>query len=338
MNNTMDNLKELQLNFFQKIKETLPPNASLVNEVADILNINSDSAYRRIRGEKSLDLDEIFNLSNKFNLSIDELFNTKTQGDSLLCRVIDANEISFEEYLKHLHDNLSKIHILNNPSIIYFAKDIPIFHHFLFPSLAAFKIFFWSKTLIQLPEFKDHKFKLDEIDKSTLEMGKRVLNLYQKIPSVEIWNEETINSAMRQIEYYFTVGVIQNRADAIKLCDDFNSLLDHLNNQAEQGCKFLPGIQPCFTDNFKLYQNEVILGDNSICVTSESLKTVFLTFNVLSMMVSSEKDFCEKIENYLNTMMKKSTLISRDSEKERTRFFNIMHQKVNTTKDRIMHT
>ena len=40
---------------FHRIKELLPPHASLVDTVAEILHISSDSAYRRIRGETPVD-------------------------------------------------------------------------------------------------------------------------------------------------------------------------------------------------------------------------------------------------------------------------------------------
>lgn len=331
----MANNQELQEQFFQKIREAIPAAYSLVNEVAEALNVSTDSAYRRIRGEKSLVIDEIFILSKKFNVSMDEIFAMKSKGDSFLCRMIEAKDITFEEYLKNLYDNLTQFQLLKNPEIIYFAKDIPIFQHFHFPSLAIFKIFFWSKTVMQVPELKDKKYDHEFIDQNTLEMGKKVLQLYSRIPSAEIWNEETINSCLRQLEYYVTSGIMEHKEVALNICNDFNSLIDHIGRQAEQGGKFFPGTELLIPDNYKLYHNEVILGDNSICVTSDSMKIAFITTGVLNLMVSTERRFCEKIEDYLKTMMKKSSLISKDSEKERTRFINLLHQKVNTTKERI---
>jgi len=333
----MNKPQELQSNLFQKIKDVIPPSSSLVNEVADALNITIDSAYRRIRGEKSLDLDEIFILSTKFNFSIDEIFGNETKGDYFLCKIIEAKDIGFEHYLKNLHDSLIQIQSLTNPEILYFAKDIPIFHHFHFDTLAAFKIFFWSKTVMQLPELKEEKFNFDQVDQNTLDMGRKVLSLYSRIPSAEIWNVETINSAVQQIEYYLTAGIIENKEVALKLCDDLDKLIDHIAEQAEEGCKFLQGRDPFYPGNYKLYNNEVILGDNSICVTSDHLKMTFMTVNVVNLMVSTEKIFCDKVEQYLRTMMKKSSLISKDSEKERTRFFNLIHQKVNGTRERIRY-
>ena len=54
-------------------------------------------------------------------------------------------------------------------------------------------------------------------------------------------------------------------------------------------------------------------------------------------MVSNDSSFCNEVENYFKNTMKKSGLISKDSEKERNRFFNLMHQKVMNTKERIKY-
>ena len=41
----MDNTGQLQLKLFQKIREVFPPDKSLVDEISDLLNITTDSAY-----------------------------------------------------------------------------------------------------------------------------------------------------------------------------------------------------------------------------------------------------------------------------------------------------
>jgi hypothetical protein len=334
----MANSDDLQLQLFQRIKNILPQGHSMADEIADVLNITLDSAYRRIRGEKPLVLDEIFNLCKKYNISIDDIFNIKTKGESFLCKIIDFNSITFEEYLKTLYTNLVYIQSLRNSEITYFAKDIPIFHHFHFQELAAFKLFFWFKSVKQLPEFIDKKFDFNQISDSILEIGKNNLALYSKIPSNEIWNEETVNSAIRQIEYYYTGGIISKKDDALLLLHKFNELFHHLEDQAERGSKFLIGTEPLFPNNYKFYCNEVILGDNSLYIKSDSRNITYASFNVLSLMVSDEELFCSKVETYLKNMMKKSILISEVSEKERKRFFNLISDKIRSAEERIKNS
>ena len=67
----MDVLNDIQVTLFQQIKNKIPPNVPLVHEVAELLEISYDSAYRRIRCETSLTFNEIRMLSEHYGISID---------------------------------------------------------------------------------------------------------------------------------------------------------------------------------------------------------------------------------------------------------------------------
>ena len=69
---------ESQELLFNQIRQNLPPNISLVDEIADLLDISNDSAYRRIRGEKMLSINELQKLSKHFGISLDLLFSLES--------------------------------------------------------------------------------------------------------------------------------------------------------------------------------------------------------------------------------------------------------------------
>ena len=79
------NSSDTQVMLFTHIRSKLPGHLSLVDEVAEILNISNDSAYRRIRGEKPLGLDEIQVLCNKYQVSLDQLLHIKSKA-VIFCR------------------------------------------------------------------------------------------------------------------------------------------------------------------------------------------------------------------------------------------------------------
>ena len=51
------NIAELQIQLFQTIKNKISSSAAFVDEVANELGISTDSAYRRIRGEKPVSIE-----------------------------------------------------------------------------------------------------------------------------------------------------------------------------------------------------------------------------------------------------------------------------------------
>ena len=60
------NPEEIQPLLFQAIKSKLPADASVVDEIAGLLGISTDSVYRRMKGEKQITLDEINNADAAF--------------------------------------------------------------------------------------------------------------------------------------------------------------------------------------------------------------------------------------------------------------------------------
>ena len=87
--------------------------------------------------------------------------------------------------------------------------------------------------------------------------------------------------------------------------------------------------------NYKLYCNEVLLGDNTILILKDGRSKTFLTYNVINLLVTENSMLCNQVETSLRNLTKKSTLISSTSEKERHRFFNTLFQKIDDLKARI---
>ena len=193
---------QTQQALFQQIKNSLPNHLSLVNEVAEALSVSNDSAYRRIRGETSLTLDEFKLLCTHFKVTPD-ITGVSNDFVNFYYQPIESSEKGFESYLMSLLGSLKKLDGFEQKKIISAAKDIPIFHFFQFPEFSAFKMYFWMKSILGVPEFDNKKFRPSLVSKHFIDLGKQMSEFYIKIPSIEIWTEETINTAVKQIEYYW---------------------------------------------------------------------------------------------------------------------------------------
>ena len=302
---------EIQKTLFQKIKEKMPQNVSFVHEVAELLEISYDSAYRRIRGEKELSFMELSRISQHFGISIDTLFNIQSDNIVFKAHSLEPGKFTIKEWLELILADIKNINLSREKEIIYAAKDPPIFHYFQFPEVAAFKVFFWEKTLFQFPEYDNKKLRLDDFDKDILNIGQQIISTSAKIPTIEIWNEDTFNITLRQIEYYYIAGYFEKKDDIKNLIDKVQKWVRHIQKQAELGFKFLAWKEPEGIENtFKLYENEVVLNDNTIHVTLDDITAVYLTFNVLCLLITRDPEFCQKIEFYLRGLIKQSNLIS----------------------------
>lgn len=318
---------------FQRIKELLQPQISLVDIVAEILHVSSDSAYRRIRGETPVVLDEARELCHHFNLSLDQILNVKSDSTLFQSIRVNTSDYKYETYLKDLVKQLQYTGQFMYKEIIYRSKDMPIFHNFYYTPLIAFRYFFWMKTVIHHPDFLEKDFELNCLSPEIENLSRELVAEYNKIPSTEIWNTECINAVITQIEFYKDSGHFVSAGDIKIIYDALEGTLIHLKNEVEYGCKFLPQENPeTKKNNFKFFYNRAELGDNTIMIITDHVKTVFLNYDRLNYIMTKDESFCNPCYEDLQNIMKRATIISQTSERQREVFFNIMLNKISDRK------
>src|SRR5262245_48955245 len=105
--------ENVQEDFFRLLKQKLPPHLSMADEVATLLNISQDSAYRRIRCEKPLTIDEIQVLAIHYGISLDSFMNIKTDKFIFSGSLLDKEKFRLENYLQEMINTLSRINNAN---------------------------------------------------------------------------------------------------------------------------------------------------------------------------------------------------------------------------------
>jgi hypothetical protein len=315
--------------FFQHIKSNLAAHLSLVDEIADLLNISNDSAYRRIRGEKPLSLDEMSKLCVHYKISLDQLLHLNNDSFLFSGPLASRDNFGFEMYLEHLLNQLNYFNSFENRELYFMSKDIFIFHTFGFHELTVFKIFFWMKTILNYPFKGSDLFVLDTLRESVHKIASKISEAYNKLPSQEMWNIETIHTTIRQIDYYRQGKVFSSDQDAIAIYKSILSMLDHLEMQAEAGCKFPVNGKPASTSaSYKIYVNEFFLGDNFALAHLNNIKVAYINHTFFNVFMTRDPIYTEYAYQHIHNILRKSTLISAVGEKERRRFFNAMREKV----------
>jgi hypothetical protein len=323
------NPAETQIAFLAQIKSRLPLHLSLVDAVAEQLNLSNDSAYRRIRGEKHLTFDEIQILAANYKISLDSFLHL--QNDALIFwgKNIVREQFDFENYLQGIVRQLEYFMPAKEKMMYYLNKDIPIFHHFMFPELAAFKCYFWSRYDLDYPRFNKEQFLIEDFIDIFNNTGKRISELYLQIPSVEIWNLDCINTTIRQIDYYKESRIFKSQQDIETVYDCLEKLVNHIEMQVQYGHKFSPG-KPGHENKIKysVYINDFILGDNTIMVELDGEKMVFLNHNVINYIMTNNKEFINYTFDTLKILLRKSMLISEISERDRQLFFHNLRERI----------
>jgi hypothetical protein len=325
----MPNAAPLQLQLFNAIKAKLPPHLSLADEVAAVLEISTDSAYRRIRGEKPLLLEEVARLCTKYALSLDGLLHLQSDGFLFRGEFFQPEQFQFDKYLASYAQQLKHMASFETRKIFFLCKDIPVHHQFHFRELAAFKHYFWMRTIMNAPGFQQKKFAIRDYPDELWAIGNTALQYYNQIDSVELWSMETLNSTLHQIEYYDAMSLFAHEEDVRLVYQTLERFILHMEKQADAGYKFAyddAGKKPL--SSFQLYYNEVIVGDNSATAVLNHTKLVYLPHSIFNFMATTDVRFCDNNYNHIQNLMKKSTLISNVSERERARFFHYLRTRI----------
>lgn len=66
-----------QESFLKAIRSKVSKSASLIDEVASVLEISYDASHRRISEKSKFSIDETIKLADHFNISLDNLFSKK---------------------------------------------------------------------------------------------------------------------------------------------------------------------------------------------------------------------------------------------------------------------
>jgi hypothetical protein len=318
---------DLQQEFFSKLKNYVPPHLSLVDEMVDLLQLSYDSVYRRIRGEKPISLDELKLICDHFKVSLDTLLQLKS--NAVLFFRDEGGEIKtdFTAYLKGILQQMKYFNSFSSRTMYYLCKDAPIFHFYLFPEMAAFKTFFWLRSVINDPIYANEKFDLEKhAFHDCYLIGQEIIKEYNSISSVEMWNYESFNSTINQIEFYRDAGLFRSQQDMEAVAGSLIRIFDYLENVAMAGLK--PATGRMERQEIRFYINEVILGSNTILLNLNDQRMSILTYSVLKYLISRDHQLCEDTFTTFNNLKNRSILISQAGEKERSRYFNSLREKV----------
>jgi hypothetical protein len=262
--------------------------------------------------------------------------NIQTENIIFQGQFLDKKTFRFEAYMTDIMKNMMYMNSFKKKEFYYMCKDLPFFYHYHFKEIAAFKWFLWLKTYFQFPEFAKKKFRFSDYPDELFAIDQKVLALYNQIPSVEIWNLESMSIFFRQIEFYRDGQVFESDEDAYILYETIEKLWDHLEKQAALGYKFNyndPEQKPI--SEYKMYFNEVLLGDNSMQVILDDVKMSYILHSTINYMLTRDVTFNENLYNHIHNQMGRSTLISEVSEKERARFFKVIRDRISRRKENL---
>jgi hypothetical protein len=318
---------EIQISFLKACKGK-SRHTHFAQGLADLLHINVDAAYRRIRGTTALTLEEIVILSRHFHVSFDSVMSFQSKLVPFQFNAMFKDKFQIIEYLTGIASALKAMASVKQGQISITAMDLPYFRQFGFKSLSRFKLFFWQKSVLNLETYRHKKFNMEEIVEEYEDITDLINFYYHGVQSYEIWAPETLDSTIKQIQYYLDSGLFDSKDDFVKICDDLDALLNKLEREAETGKKSILNEHGSLHSTFEMYQSDIYISNNCVQAKINQETYTYITFNSFNHLMTYSEEFSEECRKWIDQMRSKSILLSEVSEKYRYQFFVGQRKKI----------
>jgi hypothetical protein len=314
---------DIQNKLFEQIKAKLSPDIPLGKALMEDLDLSRDSAYRRARGETALTPEEIRLLCTKYEISFDKIIGVSGQSVTFQFNPIQRSEFTFNRYLQGINDGFSRMAAQRWQKLYVSNLDLIVFQLLNIPSLMRFKLFYFAKVYLQIPQLDKEKYHKNWKGDISDALMQDTLQKYIRIPSVEVIGFEAGKGLVREIVTFYEMGHIESKEDAIFLLEEVERLMEHNRNQAEIGKKFILG-QPVVVDedNFKFYLHDTYLQDNTFIAETNAYRMLYVTHNMMNYLFTLDPDYVHKSYHVFQSMLKNCKQISETNPGHRNAYFS----------------
>ncbi len=319
----MKTAQEIQHAFFERILNT----GATAHDLASILHLGLGAVYKRLKGETLLNIQEIALLAEQYELGLDGIFQPQQGRVTFEFPAMRQPVVQLEQYLSGLNDLVQWACQLPGAQLHYSTEEIPIFHYLHFPELCAFKLYMWNRTTWELPEWEDQPFRPEVFagNRRLEHLRQAIIEGYNRLPSTEIWPTSILKNTLNAIDYCADSGAFTQPDLGPLLRQQIRQLVQHQKEMTKAGLKFSP-VVPASPEAapFTLYHNEIAHTNITVLLEWAGGRMAFTTFDNPNFMYTTDPEFTAYAAGWFTKLRKRALLISKEGEKHRDRFFNLL--------------
>lgn len=313
------------LEIINEIKRKLPADTNIVDFFTTILPMKKESAYRRLRGEIPLTLQECQQVASFLQLSLDKLLKIKENGTCTAGIIRMNGKNIMDVYCKTMEKIIetSRLVNMNNNAHIYAAiNTLPISHAFKYPTISKFRIFKWAYQCRNASTPP----RMSEIEIPTC--ARQFEEIYwkenQQIATHYVWVRELFKPYINDVHYMLEMGLITKKEAAL-LKEEAFLLLEDLETDVTAG--ITKAGAPLL-----VYLANTYFDSNYIYVEGNNFKASSINVFGINYLSSMEDDICDDTKEWIKSLTRYSSLISKSNEIEKVNFFNLQRKIIEQSK------
>ena len=310
--------------FIETIYKKYPKKSQLADALTDLLKIEKESVYRRLRKNILFSAIEIGRIASAWNISLDEIIGHKSNEIDFKVEMFDyfnptdEEMIRIQAWIDRLENftkqpNAEYIEILNQFSRITISQYV---------NLGRFYYLKWAYRYYS--EKKILPYSEIVFSEKVTKLNADYLMLSKKIHKTTfIWDPMIFEHLLNDIRYFHSIYLITDEEKELIKTDLYN----YLNN----GSKVLNEGHWSATENkVELYISYTSIDSNYSCYYSDTSKLCRIHAFTMNEFSSSDAKTVEKYRAWIQSKKRSSVQISGADEKRRIEFLNKQYRLIDT--------
>ena len=306
--------------FMGTLSAKYPKKSALAQALVELLNIEREAAYRRLRGEVIFSIYEIVKISSAWNISLDNIGNNSMGKISFLMQPINYIAPSEQEsqLLQHIIHSIDGLKDFPDTEFMDVCNKLPRQLLAGFGYLNQFHLFKWIYQYGN--EKKPVSFSEAAISEEKSRLTADYYRAIKNVPNTSfIFDPMIFDNLACEIRYFHSIKMISyEEKELIK--KDLYDLLDYLLEVANYGC------YPETHNKVNLYISRLSVNTNYSYTHTHQVSICFVHVFDKYEIYSYNTDMVEKFKTWMQSKKSSSIQISEVDKQSRIEFFTKQRQ------------
>ncbi len=311
-------------NFIGAVKNSIPRNKKVSAVLTDILKIEKEAVYRRLRMEVPFTFTEIAKVAQHLDISMDDIIDSKpAKNRPLYLKFLDYSDPMAlgEAVLENLLGLVKQLKAASDSEISFSCSTLPALLYLNYEKIARFYLFKWSYLYGETVGVK--RFDELEIPLRLSQIQQEIVNESRYIRTTNyIADSMLFSSLVHDIQYFMSIHLISEE-DVRLLKAEIDRFIDDTEMLAANGRYG----ETRNTVNF--YVSNINFETSYICAETPDMHIGMIKTFILNVVSSQDNQTFQGIKNWLQSLKRVSTLISQSGEQQRILYFARQRDLVN---------
>lgn len=308
--------------FLEALYAKYPKRAKLTEALMDLLFIEREAVYRRLRKDVTFSIHEVVKISSAWNISLDEISGTSSGDIPFLMKTINYLEPSEHDmkFLRHVIRSVSDHNDFPDTEVMNVCNKLPRKLYSGFKYLNLFYLFKWKYNFGSEKKAVPFSQITSSVSEEWLQLSADYFQALKNVPhTIFIFDPMIFNYMVDEIRYFHSIRLITDEEKEF-IRKDLHDLLHYLSDITAHAAHLET------QNKVSIYISHLPINTNYSYTSASWANVCFIHAFEKYDVYSYHPKMVENFKMWMQLKKRKCIQISGVDEKSRVEFFSEQHQ------------